>query len=164
MIQLFRRKPPAERGAAAVEFALLVPILLFLVMAIVDFGMWYGDSITIRHGTREAARAGAVNDFQPGCPGVDRAAKTACVAEKRSDIVGGDMWVKVVAEDGDWTEGNSLTVCALVEVTGTTGVTPLPNDRLVRSRAVSRIEVTDPSSDYTDPDPLPTGATWAWCT
>lgn len=52
----FRRD---ERGAAAVEFALVVPILLVLVLGIVDFGrlLFIANSLTaaVREGGRELA-------------------------------------------------------------------------------------------------------------
>jgi Flp pilus assembly protein TadG len=49
-----------ERGQALVEFALVVPIFLILVMGIADFGMGYKASITVTNATREGARLGAV--------------------------------------------------------------------------------------------------------
>ena len=35
------RRPEAERGSATTEVVLLTPVLLFLVMAIIQFGLWY---------------------------------------------------------------------------------------------------------------------------
>lgn len=45
-----------ERGAAAVEFALVLPILLLLVFGIVDFSRAYGARVTITHAAREGVR------------------------------------------------------------------------------------------------------------
>lgn len=42
------------------EFALVVPIFLILVMGIVDFGMGFKTSITVTNAAREGARFGAV--------------------------------------------------------------------------------------------------------
>ncbi|BCT77114.1 hypothetical protein SCMU_29560 [Sinomonas cyclohexanicum] len=49
-----------ERGAAAVEFALVVPLLLALVLGIVEFGHIYNAQIMISNAAREAARTMAV--------------------------------------------------------------------------------------------------------
>ena len=49
-----------ERGQALVEFALVVPIFLILVMGIVDFGLGFKTSIAVTNATREGARLGAV--------------------------------------------------------------------------------------------------------
>ena len=43
-----------------VEFALLVPIFLMLLFAIVDFGMGFHSWITVTNSAREGARLGAV--------------------------------------------------------------------------------------------------------
>lgn len=47
-------------GAAAVEFALVLPILLLLVMGIVDFSRAYGARVTVIHAAREAVRVQAL--------------------------------------------------------------------------------------------------------
>lgn len=56
------RRMKSERGAAIVEFALVVPILLVLVMGIFEFGrMWYLQtnlSMAARQGARIAALTG----------------------------------------------------------------------------------------------------------
>lgn len=49
-----------ERGAAAVEFALILPILLLLVMGTIDFARAYNTHISLSGGAREGARAFAL--------------------------------------------------------------------------------------------------------
>jgi Flp pilus assembly protein TadG len=49
-----------ERGATAVEFAILLPVLLLILFGIIEFGMiMYGREI-VTNATREGARAGIV--------------------------------------------------------------------------------------------------------
>ena len=50
-----------ERGANLVEFALIAPLLIMLVMGIIDFGWILSTQQDVRHGAREAARLAAVN-------------------------------------------------------------------------------------------------------
>jgi Flp pilus assembly protein TadG len=54
-----RRRDP-ESGAAAVEFALIVPLLLFLVAGIMGFGLTLWGQISAAHAAREGARLAAV--------------------------------------------------------------------------------------------------------
>lgn len=49
-----------ERGQDVLEFAMLMPFVLFFIFVIVDFGVALGESQQINHAVREAARAGAV--------------------------------------------------------------------------------------------------------
>src|SRR6185312_11491700 len=46
-----------ERGAAAVEFALVLPVLLMLIFGIIDFGRMLAAKIVITEAAREGARA-----------------------------------------------------------------------------------------------------------
>lgn len=55
-----RRRRNGEKGQALVEFALLIPIFLILLFAIVDFGMGFYSWITVTNAAREGARLGAV--------------------------------------------------------------------------------------------------------
>jgi Flp pilus assembly protein TadG len=54
--QTRRRGANSDRGAAAVEFALLLPLLLLLVFGIIDFGRAINAQITINQAAREGAR------------------------------------------------------------------------------------------------------------
>ncbi len=56
------RKAPRDRGAAAVEFALLLPLLLLLVFGIIDFGRALNAQITLTQAAREGARLAALGD------------------------------------------------------------------------------------------------------
>ncbi len=62
MIKLIRiRRKNGEKGQALAEFALLIPIFLILLFAIVDFGMGFHSWITVTNSAREGARLGAVS-------------------------------------------------------------------------------------------------------
>ena len=50
------RRCGADRGAAIVEMALVVPFLALLVAGIVEFGTLWRDDLTLSSGTRAAAR------------------------------------------------------------------------------------------------------------
>jgi Flp pilus assembly protein TadG len=54
-----------EGGQATVEFALVLPLLALVVLALVEFGVVVRDQVLVAHGAREAARAAAVGD-DPG--------------------------------------------------------------------------------------------------
>jgi Flp pilus assembly protein TadG len=49
-----------DRGAAAVEFALVLPLLLLVICGIVDFGRAYNAQVTLTQAAREGARLAAL--------------------------------------------------------------------------------------------------------
>ena len=54
-----RLRQRKERGATIVEFALVFPLIIMLVMGIAEFSLAFGDWLSINHASREGARAGA---------------------------------------------------------------------------------------------------------
>jgi Flp pilus assembly protein TadG len=79
-------RPPArrvatrrgERGAAAVEFALVLPVLLMIVLGAIDWGWYFYVRQVVTNAAREGARAGAVNAVSAaGAEADGRAAATA---------------------------------------------------------------------------------------
>ncbi|MDO3378430.1 TadE/TadG family type IV pilus assembly protein [Geoalkalibacter halelectricus] len=54
-----------DRGAAAVEFAVVLPLLLMLVFGIIEFGLLIYNKAMITNASREAARAGIVYASDP---------------------------------------------------------------------------------------------------
>lgn len=49
-----------DTGAAAVEFALVLPILALVICGIIDFGRAYNAQLTLTHAAREGARVWAL--------------------------------------------------------------------------------------------------------
>ncbi len=73
-----------QRGQALVEFALLIPIFLLLLFAIVDFGMGFYSWITVTNSAREGARIGAVHpplDIA-GSPCFGKASLDECIQDR----------------------------------------------------------------------------------
>lgn len=54
------RRSRDQSGASAVEFALVAPLLLFIVFGIIDFGVVFAQNLAINNAAREGARFGAV--------------------------------------------------------------------------------------------------------
>ena len=95
-----RNRKDGEKGQNLVEFAMVVPIFLILVFAIVDFGMGFHAWITVTNAAREGARIGAV--------GADAATIEARVVDTASSLTTGDLDVTVVNAEG--TPGESVSV------------------------------------------------------
>ncbi len=55
-----KRRGDREKGQSMAEFAIVVPIFLLLLFAIVDFGMGFHAYITVTNSAREGARVGAI--------------------------------------------------------------------------------------------------------
>jgi Flp pilus assembly protein TadG len=155
-----------QRGAAAVEFALVSLVLFPILLGMIDYGLWFNDSISARQGVREAARR-AVVKCAPTC-GTALTGMTAVKDLTRSEIssISGPTYVEVKAPNG-WGKGKPLLVCAMVNVNGATGFVPMPNGRLITAKTQMSIEVDDttmPTTSTTWADTPPAGASWSpWC-
>jgi Flp pilus assembly protein TadG len=56
-----RRGWGSERGAAAVEFALILPILMLILFGVIEFGGVYNAQLMVTGAAREAAREMAIH-------------------------------------------------------------------------------------------------------
>lgn len=54
-------RPKAERGAALVEFAIILPLVVLLLFGIVEASWAFSQANDVRHGAREGARLAAVD-------------------------------------------------------------------------------------------------------
>lgn len=52
----------SERGAVAVEFAILLPVLLALVLGIMEFGRAYNTQLSLTNAAREGVRVMAITN------------------------------------------------------------------------------------------------------
>jgi Flp pilus assembly protein TadG len=85
-----------ERGAAAVEFALVVPILLLIIFAIIVFGFLFAQDLALSNAARQGARFGSVaghdcDDIRDET--IEAAAPLVTLAASNVDVVlpvGGD--------------------------------------------------------------------------
>ncbi|GAB3544785.1 hypothetical protein GCM10027404_02080 [Arthrobacter tumbae] len=55
-------KPSNDRGAVAVEMALLLPVLILLLFGIMEFGRAYNAQVTLTNAARDGARAMAITN------------------------------------------------------------------------------------------------------
>jgi Flp pilus assembly protein TadG len=67
----------SERGAAAVEFAILLPLLLMLVLGTIEFGRAYNAQITLTNAARDGVRVMAIANDPTGAK---TAAKSAAAS------------------------------------------------------------------------------------
>lgn len=59
---LDRSRRRGERGAAMVEFAILLPLFLLIIAGIVDFGRAFFTQIALTNAAREGVRYAVIND------------------------------------------------------------------------------------------------------
>lgn len=71
-----------DRGAAAVEMALVLPLLLFLLMGMIDFGRAYNAQIQLSAAAREGVRLASLN------PGLTSTAQASDVSYGDTAIAG----------------------------------------------------------------------------
>jgi hypothetical protein len=85
-----RRPRSRTAGQSVVEFALVFPVMLFLLVGIADFGRLYTSAVAIESATREAADFGAfqTNRWDPANVGttVAEMQRRACVAAAGSHL------------------------------------------------------------------------------
>jgi len=55
-----------ERGTAALELAIVAPVLMLIVLGIVQFGLWYHAEHVTKTAAMEAARTAAAEDGRAG--------------------------------------------------------------------------------------------------
>ena len=118
-----------EDGQAAVEVALLLPVVALLLLAVVQCALVVRDQVLVVHAAREAARAAAV-DPSP------RAPRQAALEAAALD--GARLAVRLVPAEGP---GAPVSVeISYRSVTGAPMIGPLLPDVVVTGRASMRRE------------------------
>jgi Flp pilus assembly protein TadG len=96
-----------ERGQTMTEFALVLPILVVVVLAIAQFGVAFNNYVTLTDAARAAARKGAVSREASDPTGTCQAAGYAAGANLNNP--GTDF---VVTCSSSWAAGSDVTVTA----------------------------------------------------
>jgi Flp pilus assembly protein TadG len=158
-----RPRARSDHGAAAVEFALVSGILFLVLFGIIQYGLYFNDSLNAHQGVREAVRLGVVKNFSGGS-GADDMAKLKDLTGKQVDALTGTTYV-MVKPPSPWKKGSALTVCAMVHTDGAVGLLPMPNGGWITSRTQMSIEQDTPvATGSTTSDTLPAGSPgWSWC-
>ena len=171
-----------ERGAALIELAIAMPILVLLVFGVVEFGVTYNDYISIRDGVRQAAREGAVGNFGPAATtgepchlsgagtASDNIKRLICLTKSEIGLDASKIRVKVLSGapaftgTGSFAKNDSLIVCAQVPVDAITGlIGQFIDGNALQSRTAFRIEKSDIVATAGEETP-PSGRDWDWCT
>jgi hypothetical protein len=166
-----------------IEFALVVPVFLLLLVGVIEFGGAYTKIISLRQGVREAGRQASVANFggNTACsafytaplPSVN-VQKLVCLTKDQSGIPDTvRVFVKFKGPDptapgsGPYIQGNSIVVCAIQPLQALTGLMqPFLSGHYARTKAAFRVEqVTQPPQPDADSgeDPPP-GQDWSFCT
>lgn len=93
-----------ERGQTMVEFALVAPVLILLLFAVIQFGIVYHNYVTITDAARAGARKAAVSRLEAN----PEAVATAAVHSSASNLDLGELDVYVTAPA--WEHGKDVTV------------------------------------------------------
>lgn len=148
-----------------VEFALVVPVFLLLVMGTIDFAAAFNDYNSVRQGVREGARQVVVADWdRDGCTTGSSSARSACLTRSRIGLDPDRTRVRIQL-DGDYQPGNQVTVCSMYQANSLTGLfSVLLDQQSLQSSITMRIEQIDEAAPITNfSDPALPGQDWSWC-
>ncbi len=125
MLGLFKKG--REKGANLVEFALLAPLLILLLLGIVELGFKFSQFNELRHGVREGARYAAVSGPDLNGGGVDGSDVRVAVCDA-IDLPGVTLSTSLAHASGG--SGNRLdyaTITVEATVTSLTGAPVITN-------------------------------------
>lgn len=175
-----------DGGAAAVEFALVLPVLALILFGIIDYGLYFSNTLSAQSGVQTAARQATIGSFTPCATAQtlpsDESAQVAeliCMVKNNTGSITGKSFVKIAfpadpanppppttPDQPGWYSGQELIVCEVIEVDGLTGYVPLPRHNgqvTIRSKVVTQIETGNSMADSGFAEALPAGWDWNWC-
>lgn len=113
----------SERGAAAVEFALLAPILIMLLLGIMEFGRAYNAQISLTSSAREGVRVMAVSND----PALARTAAKNAAVSLNPALVDSDIAFSASNGTSSCTASYQMTVTITYSLSTLTGIAgPFP--------------------------------------
>jgi Flp pilus assembly protein TadG len=161
-----------------VELAIILPIFMLLVFGVIEFGITYNNMITLRQGTREAARQGAVGNFGSttscslnGATGSTDIQKLMCLAKQQVGLNFANTRVKVLSGSADFTssgtfqKGEAIIVCVQYPVDAMAKfVTPVLGSAVLKTKTSMRIETSYSTTETGGEETALSGSNWNWCT
>ena len=118
-----------------VEFALVAPLLILILFAVIQFGVIFNDYIALTDATRMGARKAAVSRQEPNPVAV----VDAKVRASATDLDMDKLAVKVTV-DPAWTHGADVTVKATYQVPLPVGTLLGMDDITLTSQTTERVE------------------------
>lgn len=119
-----------DQGQSTVEFALVLPLVVLVVLFIVQAGLVMRDQLLVSHAAREAARAASVSDS-------DRLGAATMAARQAGDLAADRISATTTMVDGD------ASVRVVISYRSTTGIPiigSLVPDIDLESTVVMRVE------------------------
>lgn len=144
-------KAKRRGGAALIEFALIIPVLLALVIGIMEFGWLVKNNLTVANAAREGARVASLGKpttevltrIQNSTKPLSVSAPDGSVDMKWSDNNGADNYPNTVSDSAGQ---NSVVSGKLIKITvrskfkPLTGFFPFLNNRTMSAYATMRRE------------------------
>lgn len=91
-----------QSGQSLVEFAIILPILLLLIMGIIEFGLIMNSCLTIQNASREGARIGIVG-------AADSDIRNRIISDS-PNLQTADLTINITPGEGSRSSGDSITV------------------------------------------------------
>jgi len=169
----------------------VLPILVLILFGIIDYGLYFSNTLSAESGVQTAARQAIVGTLDTGCttppdagpipPGAGpvsaQVGELMCMVKRNTGSITGTSYVKVAfpidppngTNPAGWYPGQQLIVCEVIDVQGLTGYVPLPRHAgqvAIRSKVVTQIETAPPGPplppDSGGEEDSPPGG-WDWC-
>lgn len=141
-----RTRARRERGAVAVEFALIFPVLVMLLAGIVTAGMSYTNAIGLANGVREGARFGATADTASTTWAIDVVDRVRVTQSDPNSAAVTSVCVQLFKSDGTPGGGAASTVAGTSTCNVPAGApsiamtdAPAPPDHLLAGTCVVRV-------------------------
>jgi Flp pilus assembly protein TadG len=109
----------SERGAAAVEFAILLPLLLMLVLGIIEFGRAYNAQAALSAAAREGVRVMAISNVTADAK---TAAKNTAVALQPGLLDANITFKNLETGAATCAPGNRISITITYSLSTMTGV------------------------------------------
>jgi Flp pilus assembly protein TadG len=123
-----------QRGATAVEFALILPMLLAMLLGVADFGVAYGQNISLQAAAREGAREGVTQG------------DVIAYTNQASGLLDNTKLQIKFAVDSSGGAPGLMVVCVRYPQSSLTGLYSFALNGFFESKSVMRLEGTVPAA------------------